>query len=202
MLVKQLSVFMENRPGRLYKLTNALGKAGIDFVTLSIADTKDFGIVRFIARDNERAYEILKKEGFTVGITELIGVEVDDKPNALAEVVALMEEANMNIEYLYSFVLTNHNSAKILMRVEDTDRAVRLLEGKGIRLPFSTEPTPRRGPGTGTAPAPGTTSSFSTAAASPWVGTPSSAPPGPLIRSSSWCSRTTGSIRRPAGRRT
>ena len=134
MLVKQLSVFMENRPGRLYKLTNALGKAGIDFVTLSIADTKDFGIVRFIARDNERAYEILKKEGFTVGITELIGVEVDDKPNALAEVVALMEEANMNIEYLYSFVLTNHNSAKILMRVEDTDRAVRLLEGKGIRL--------------------------------------------------------------------
>ena len=134
MLVKQLSVFMENRPGRLYKLTNALGKAGIDFVTLSIADTKDFGFVRFIARDNERAYEILKKEGFTVGITELIGVEVDDKLNALAEVVALMEEANMNIEYLYSFVLTNHNSAKILMRVEDTDRAVRLLEGKGIRL--------------------------------------------------------------------
>ena len=61
-------------------------------------------------------------------------MEVDDKPNALAEVVALMEEANMNIEYLYSFVLTNHNSAKILMRVEDTDRAVRLLEGKGIRL--------------------------------------------------------------------
>ena len=134
MLVKQLSVFMENRPGRLFKLTNALGKEGIDFVTLSIADTKDFGIVRFIARDNERAYESLKKEGFTVGQTELIGVEVDDKPNALAEVVALMEEANMNIEYLYSFVLTNHNSAKILMRVEDTDRAVRLLEGKGIRL--------------------------------------------------------------------
>ena len=95
MLVKQLSVFMENRPGRLYKLTHALGKEGIDFVTLSIADTKDCGIVRFIARDNERAYEILKKEGFTVGQTELIGVEVDDKPNALAEVVALMEEANM-----------------------------------------------------------------------------------------------------------
>ena len=66
MLVKQLSVFMENRPGRLYKLTHALGKEGIDFVTLSIADTKDFGIVRFIARDNEKAYEVLKNEGFTV----------------------------------------------------------------------------------------------------------------------------------------
>ncbi|PWM50558.1 MAG: amino acid-binding protein [Bacillota bacterium] len=134
MLVKQLSVFMENRPGRLYKLTNALGKEGIDFVTLSIADTKDFGIVRFIARDNEKAYEILKQAGFTVGITELIGVEVNDRPNALAEVVKLMEEADMNIEYLYSFVLTNHNSAKILMRIEDTDRALKLLKEKGIKL--------------------------------------------------------------------
>ena len=136
MLVKQLSVFMENRPGRLSKLTHTLGKEGIDFVTLSIADTKDFGIVRFIARENERAYEVLKREGFTVGITELIGVEVDDKPNALAEVVALIEEADMNIEYLYSFVLTERNTAKILMRVDDKDaaRAVSLLAGKGIRL--------------------------------------------------------------------
>lgn len=125
---------MENRPGRLYKLTNALGKEGIDFVTLSIADTKDFGIVRFIARDNEKAYEILKQAGFTVGITEPIGVEVNDRPNALAEVVKLMEEADMNIEYLYSFVLTNHNSAKILMRIEDTDRALKLLKEKGIKL--------------------------------------------------------------------
>ena len=90
--------------------------------------------MRFIARDNEKAYEILKKEGFTVGITELIGVEVEDKPNALAEVVALMEAADMNIEYLYSFVLTNHNTAKILMRVEEAERAVELLKAKGIKL--------------------------------------------------------------------
>ena len=134
MLVKQLSVFMENRRGRLYKLTHALGQEGIDFVTLSIADTKDYGIVRFIARDNDRAYEILKQAGFTVGQTELIGVEVEDKPNALAEVIALLEEENINIEYLYSFVLTNHNSAKILMRVEDTERAVKLLGERGIKL--------------------------------------------------------------------
>lgn len=134
MLVKQLSVFMENRPGRLYKLTHALGQEGIDFVTMSIADTKDYGIVRFIARDNDRAYEILKQAGFTVGQTELIGVEVEDKPNALAEVIALLEEENINIEYLYSFVLTNHNSAKILMRVEDTERAVKLLGERGIKL--------------------------------------------------------------------
>ncbi len=134
MLVKQLSVFMENRPGRLYKLTNALGKEGINFVTLSIADTKDFGIVRFIARDNDRAYEILKREGFTVGQTELIGVEVDDQPNALATVIEILDEKNINIEYLYSFVLTNHNTAKILMRVENTDAALKILQEKGIKL--------------------------------------------------------------------
>ena len=134
MLVKQLSVFMENRPGRLYKLTHALGREGIDFVTLSIADTKDYGIVRFIARDNDRAYRVLKEAGFTVGQTELIGVEVSDKPNALAEVIALLEEANINIEYLYSFVLTNHNSAKILMRVEKSQEAVDLLTSKNIKL--------------------------------------------------------------------
>ena len=90
--------------------------------------------MRFIARDNDRAYEILKQAGFNVGQTELIGVEVEDKPNALAEVIALLEEENINIEYLYSFVLTNHNSAKILMRVEDTERAVKLLGERGIKL--------------------------------------------------------------------
>ena len=134
MLVKQLSVFMENKPGRLYKLTNALGKEGLDFVTLSIADTKDYGIVRFIARDNDKAYEVLKNAGFAVEQTALIGVEVPDVPNALAEVIGLLEKEDINIEYLYSFVLTNYNTAKILLKVEDTDKAIKLFEGKGIKL--------------------------------------------------------------------
>lgn len=134
MLVKQLSVFMENKPGRLYKLTNTLGKEGLDFVTLSIADTKDYGIVRFIARDNDRAYEILKKAGFAVEQTSLIGVEVPDVPNALASVIGLLEQEDINIEYLYSFVLTNYNTAKILLKVADADKAVRLFEDKGIKL--------------------------------------------------------------------
>ena len=134
MLVKQLSVFMENIPVRLYKLTNALGKEGLDFVTLSIADTKDYGIVRFIARDNDKAYEVLKNAGFAVEQTSLIGVEVPDVPNALAEVIGLLEKEDINIEYLYSFVLTNYNTAKILLKVEDTDKAIKLFEGKGIKL--------------------------------------------------------------------
>lgn len=134
MSVKQLSVFMENKPGRLNKLTTALGKEGIDLVTLSIADTKEYGIVRFIARDNQKAYEILKKEGFAIERTELIGIEVPDRPNALADVIGLLETADINIEYLYSFVVTAIDTAKILFKVSDTDAAVKLLIEKGIKL--------------------------------------------------------------------
>lgn len=133
MLVKQLSVFMENKPGRLFHLTDALGKAGIDLVTLSIADTKDYGIVRFIARDNAKALKVLKEEGFTVGETDLIGVEVDDRAGKLASVLALLEKEDISIEYLYSFVLTNYKTAKILFRVEDTEKALKVLAANGIK---------------------------------------------------------------------
>lgn len=133
MLVKQLSVFMENRPGRLYSLTQTLGKEGIDLVTLSIADTQDYGIVRFIARDNDKAYSVLKEAGFMVSQTELIGIEVPDSPNALANVISLLEAENINIEYLYSF-FSNHNAAKILMRVKDTEIALKILQSNGIKL--------------------------------------------------------------------
>lgn len=134
MSVKQLSVFMENKPGRLGKLTSVLGKEGIDLVTLSIADTKEYGIVRFIARDNAKAYEVLKKEGFAVERTELIGIEVSDRPGALNDVIGYLEEADINIEYLYSFVVTAIDTAKILFKVSDTDAAVKLLAAKGIKL--------------------------------------------------------------------
>ena len=134
MLVKQLSVFMENKPGRLYKLTDTLGREGIDFVTLSIADTKEYGIVRFIARDNEKAYQVLKDAGFAIEQTALIGVEVPDEPKALADVIGLLEKENVNIEYLYSFALTEYKAAKILLKVSDTDKAVSLFNAKGIKL--------------------------------------------------------------------
>ncbi len=133
MLVKQLSVFMENRPGRLFSLTQTLGKQGIDLVTLSIADTQDYGIVRFIARDNDKAFQVLKDAGFMVSQTELIGIEVADSPNALADVISLLEAENINIEYLYSF-FSNQNRAKILLRVKDTDKAVNILTVNGIKL--------------------------------------------------------------------
>ena len=134
MLVKQLSVFMENKPGRLFKLTDTLGREGIDFVTLSIADTKEYGIVRFIARDNDKAYQVLKNAGFAIEQTSLIGVEVPDEPKALADVIGLLEGENVNIEYLYSFALTEYKAAKILLKVSDTDKAIALFSQKGIKL--------------------------------------------------------------------
>ena len=139
MLVKQLSVFMENRPGRLYKLTHALGKEGIDFVTLSIADTKDFGIVRFIARDNEKAYEVLKREGFTVGQTELIGVEVDDKPNALASVIGILDEHNINIEYLYFTIDRRSGKHLVILKTEDPNQALAMIASNGLTALSSLE---------------------------------------------------------------
>ena len=132
MLVKQLSVFMENRKGRLRHLTSTLGKNGIDLVTLSIADTKDYGIVRFIARDNDKALAVLKEEGFTVGVTELIGVEVGDTAGALADVLRILDAADIGVEYLYSFA-RSENSAKILLRVQETEKAVGLLEQNGVK---------------------------------------------------------------------
>lgn len=134
MFVKQLSVFMENKPGRLYHLTNTLGENGIDLVTLSIADTKDYGIVRFIARDNKKALEVLKNAGFTVGETELIGIEVDDESGALSRVLGIFEHNNISIEYLYSFVITNCKKAKILLRVENAEAALKMLEKENISL--------------------------------------------------------------------
>lgn len=132
MLVKQLSVFMENRKGRLRHLTSTLGESGIDLVTLSIADTKDYGIVRFIARDNDRALRVLKDAGFTVGVTELIGVEVRDSAGALAEVLQVLDDADIGVEYLYSFA-RSERSAKILLRVQDPAQAVDLLEAHGVK---------------------------------------------------------------------
>jgi hypothetical protein len=125
---------MENKPGRLFHLTKTLGDNGIDLVTLSIADTKDYGIVRFIARDNKKALEVLKNAGFTVGETELIGIEVKDEAGALSRVLGILEKNNISIEYLYSFVPSSCQSAKILLRVEDAQGAVKILEKENISL--------------------------------------------------------------------
>ncbi len=133
-MIKQLSVFMENRAGRLHKLTEVLGNAGIDLLVLSIADTADFGIVRFITTDNDRAVAELRAAGFTVSVNSLIGVEVSDKPAGLAEVMSLLTENHISVGYLYSFARTEHKTAIILFRVDDAEATAEYLKENGIKV--------------------------------------------------------------------
>jgi len=133
-MVKQISVFVENKKGRLARITEVLGKGGIDLIALSIADTTNFGIMRCIVNDPEKALKLLKENDITASTTEVIVAEVVDKPGGLAYVLGLLDKADISVEYLYSFVRTPNENALILFRVEDIDRAVKALEAGGVKL--------------------------------------------------------------------
>ena len=134
MLVNQLSVFIEKKPGRVHQLTEVLRSANIDLLTLSIADTKDYGILRCVTSDNDNAIRALKEAGFTVSLTKLIGVEVPDRPGGLSDVLDIFDDSGISIEYLYSFAKTSDKQAVILFRVEDVEGALKILEKKDIKL--------------------------------------------------------------------
>lgn len=133
-MVKQLSVFIENSKGRLAHLTRVLGDAGIDLHSLSIADTANFGILRAIVDDNEKALKVLREHGYTVNITELIAVAVQDHPGGLAQALETLDGAGVGIEYLYSFVRKPSQSALILLKVDDAAKAVAALEKQNINI--------------------------------------------------------------------
>lgn len=136
-MAKQISVFLENKAGRLSHVTRVLGEAGINIRALSIADTSDFGILRIIVSDPEKAYRILKEANFTVSETEVIAVQVPDSPGGLATVLEQMADANLNIEYLYAFLGTSGTDALVIFKVEDFERARQTFIEKGI--PFLDE---------------------------------------------------------------
>ena len=132
MYVKQISVFIENAPGKLADFTRFLGEKGIDLVSLSIADTTDFGILRGIVTDYERAVRLIEEAGYTVCLTDVLAVQVPDRPGGLAEILMLLSESSIGIEYLYSFVRGRNNSALIALRVTDIDKAVSVLDAHEI----------------------------------------------------------------------
>ncbi|HBT46591.1 MAG TPA: amino acid-binding protein [Peptococcaceae bacterium] len=134
MKIKQLSVFLENKSGRLAAVTRLLASKGINIRALSIADTSDFGILRLIVNDPEAAYRALKEGGFTVSLTEVLGVEMPDRPGGLSSVLTHLEEAGINIEYLYAFLGKGENGALVILRVEDLDKAIEILSAKGVQL--------------------------------------------------------------------
>lgn len=128
MLVNQIAVFLENRAGRLLSLSKALSDAKIDLVSLNIADTSDFGIVRMITSDNQKAIGALKEAGFVVKENELIGIEVDDVPGGLTRVLEGLAGSDIDIEYLYSYAKSNSSKATILVKTADLDKANKILK--------------------------------------------------------------------------
>jgi len=132
MMVKQISVFLENKTGRLAEATDVLGRNGINIRALSIADTKDFGILRIIVADPAKAETVLKDAGFMLTTTDVITVNVPDRPGGLHEILDIFADLNIAIEYMYAFPTIHEKRAYVVIRVEDPDKAVAALLKKGI----------------------------------------------------------------------
>lgn len=124
MKTSQISIFIENRSGRLAKITSALGAANVNIRAMSLADTSDFGILRLIVNQTEKAVATLQDYGFTVMRSEVVAVAVPDAPGALGNLLSLMEHAGLNVEYMYAFVTKNQDQAVIVLRFDDIDKAI------------------------------------------------------------------------------
>ena len=134
MYIKQISVFLENTKGSLSRLTRLLSKGGVDLVALTIADTEQYGIMRCIVSDTELGVKIMKEAGYVARLTDVVGVSVPDQPGGLAEVLKLLNAADVAVEYLYSFVRTHGSHAMVIFRLSDNEKGVRVLQEGDIEL--------------------------------------------------------------------
>ncbi len=139
MLVKQISVFVENARGKLSKVTEILAKNGINIRALSIADTTDFGILRLIVQDPDKALAVLKENEITVKSTDVIVVEIDDKPSGLNSALVLLRDAGVAVEYMYAFVSKRENEAYVILKSDNAEQAVKALTEGGVRVVPSKE---------------------------------------------------------------
>ncbi len=134
MKVNQLSIFLENRAGRLAEVTRLLSESGVNIRALSLADTSDFGILRLIVSDFDAAKNTLKENGFTVGRTSVVAVEVTDAPGGLHNILDMLQTAGINVEYMYAFVQQSGDSAVLIFRFDRTDQGIELLQKNGINI--------------------------------------------------------------------
>ena len=134
MLIKQISVFIENKPGRLKAITNILKENDVDILAISIADTKDFGILRLIVNDAEKASQTLKNAECTVKLTDVLAIKLQDKPGGLAKVMDTLFENSISVEYMYAFLSKQDGQAAVILRVDDNSKAADVLSGAGIEL--------------------------------------------------------------------
>lgn len=130
----QISVFIENKEGRIRKAIDTLAKAGINIRALSVADTSKYGILRLIVSDNEKATKALEKDGFIVKENEVIVVTVPDEPNGLNSTLAVLDDADINIEYIYAFVGNDPGEAIVAIKVEDTQKAIEVFEKNNTKI--------------------------------------------------------------------
>lgn len=134
MKIKQLSLFLENEAGKLRFPCKVLADEGIDILTLSLADTQQFGILRLIVDDWARAKKVLEAAGSVVKITEVVAVEVANKPGGLSHILEILDDAGINVEYMYAFTFGRGDRAVLIFRFEDSDGAIKILQSKGVTL--------------------------------------------------------------------
>ena len=134
MTVKQISIFVENKEGRIKKAINTLAKENINIRALSIADTTKYGILRLIVSDNEKAIEALEKDNFVVKENEVIILTVPDEPNGLNSTLEIFDKKDINLEYLYAFSSNKTDEAIVVMRLENMEKAVNVLNEKKIKI--------------------------------------------------------------------
>jgi hypothetical protein len=134
MTVEQISVFLENTSGRLAEVAGVLADAGVNIRALSLADTAEFGILRLIVDQNDRAKQALKEGGFTVARTEVVALEVPDRPGGLARILRGLDDAGINVEYMYAFVRRSGDNAILVVRFDEPGNAVAALTRAGVRV--------------------------------------------------------------------
>lgn len=134
MTTQQLSIFMENKPGQLVQVTDALAEAGIDIRAMALADTKDFGIVRMLVSDCAKAQAVMREKGFMSTITKVMCIAMDDHPGGLGAVTKCLSQADVNIDYLYACITDIGKNAYIVMHVDCEEKACKVLEAAGIRM--------------------------------------------------------------------
>ena len=134
MTIKQISVFVENKTGRMCEITEILAKNNVDIRALSIADTTDYGVLRMIVSDPDAAVSVLRDAGHTVSGTEVLGISIPDTPGGFAKAIRVLTEKGINLEYAYAFITPSVGKAYVIIRVEDNDGAAKALAGSGVEL--------------------------------------------------------------------
>ncbi|MCW3129458.1 MAG: ACT domain-containing protein [Methanophagales archaeon] len=132
--IKQISIFAENKPGRMARVARTLADASVNIRALTIAEAGDFGVIRMVVDDTEKGYKALHDDGFTVSETDVLAVEIKDIPGGLYEIANTLGMNNVNVDYAYAFVTAKAERAMLILRVDDIEKATEVLSDAGVRL--------------------------------------------------------------------